>query len=72
MSDDKVQIGGYTLTGDLDGNPAPLQCTLRDQFAMAALQALVSINGRNIRPDEAANASYTFADAMMRARGESA
>ena len=47
------------------------QKTLRDEFAMAALQGLLSDSDFDPSPEEAAIASYRLADAMLEERNKS-
>lgn len=42
--------------------------TLRDQFAMSALQGLLANQGLYIEPDELSRRAYRLADAMLEAR----
>lgn len=42
--------------------------TLRDQFAMSALQGLLANQGLYIEPDDLSRHVYRLADAMMEAR----
>lgn len=42
--------------------------TLRDQFAMSALQGLLANQGFYIEPDKLSHHAYRLADAMMEAR----
>lgn len=42
--------------------------TLRDQFAMSALQGLLANQGLYIEPDELSRHAYRLADAMLEAR----
>lgn len=44
--------------------------TLRDQFAMAALQGLIA-HASGESPHKAPEVAYVIADAMLKARGES-
>jgi hypothetical protein len=51
-----------------ESNDIPLEMpTLRDQFAMAALNSLMS-DDNGLRPDVIANLAYEIADQMMEAR----
>lgn len=42
--------------------------TLRDQFAMSALQGLLANQGLYIEPDDLSRHAYRLADAMLEAR----
>ena len=44
--------------------------TLRDRFAMVALQGLLSSQGRTVNPEGLAAMAYEQADAMLAARCE--
>ena len=48
--------------------PVTAGMTLRDYFAAKAMQAMVPLNG--VTPQAAASVAYTFADAMLKARGQ--
>jgi hypothetical protein len=48
--------------------PVTAGMTLRDYFAAKAMQAMVPLNG--VTPQVAASVAYTFADAMLKARGQ--
>ncbi len=50
-------------------HPVSAGMTLRDYFAAKAMQAMVPLNG--VTPQAAASVAYTFADAMIKARGQS-
>jgi len=58
------------------GNATRGGMTLRDYFAAKALQGMMSLEqlqmrlGRDINMEQIAGASYEWADAMLKARGE--
>ena len=56
----------------LPAAPAPRteQATLRDQFAMAALQGLLANLEEEVSPKAAARLAYECADAMLERRGQ--
>lgn len=56
--------------GRKDEEPAQDEMTMRDQFAMSALNGLVigTNNWRGTSPEELSEVSYALADAMMKAR----
>lgn len=65
--DHDVTVGEAVL--DLFDSLAPsAPPTLRDQFAMSALQGLLANQGLYIEPDELSRRAYRLADAMLEAR----
>lgn len=69
----EVRPGEFVREGDLPDRPkaTELPKTLRDEFAMAAMQALVSdplTRGVSDKAEIIATTSYAVADAMLAAR----
>lgn len=57
------------LVATLDSEIEQSKITLRDQFAMAALTAIIQLENDSIRTD--CESAYRYADAMLKAREES-
>ena len=53
-----------------ESNPMAYDMTLRDQFAMAALPALISDPQSVAHPIGHARLAYEYADAMLKARNK--
>ncbi len=66
----RVDLGpGRVLNSALVPDLAPERPTLRDQFAMAALPAVMAGYGEPFDEVSIARGSYVLADAMMKERG---
>lgn len=63
---DRLKRGEKWMVGQTD-DPYPPK-TLRDEFAVAAMQGLLANQNFNAKPEDVADIAYDHADAMLRER----
>lgn len=63
---DRIKRGEKWMVGQTDAPHPPK--TLRDEFAMAAMQGLLSNPTFDAKPEDVADIAYDHADAMLRER----